>query len=63
MKAMFSFSVAKYRPHHRYYRHLQDFLVVGTATSYLPPCDGYRPPRRPRIDRLEMSRFAALSSR
>ena len=46
MRAMFSMSVAKYRPHrpHRLHCvHLQDFLAVGTTMSFRPPGDRYRP--------------------
>ena len=57
---------AKYRPH-RPYPHqcsdLQDPCAVGSTVICRPLMDRYRPHRkyRPRIERVEMSRFAGLS--
>jgi hypothetical protein len=54
-RAMYSISVAKYRPHrpHRYEcSDLQDFLAVGTTVGDRPSEDSYRPPHQiPPADR------------
>ena len=65
-RAIFSISVAKYRPHRPHclqYVHLQDFLAGGTAMSYDrhgKDTDRNRK-SRPRIDCLEMRHCAGFS--